>query len=96
MLVQSGFKENDVVSFKLSTGEEVISRFEEQNDTQYKIKNPMVILAGPQGLGMQPFMFSVKPDNTFILNVSNVICAMATEDELAKQYVSQTSGIQLV
>lgn len=96
MLVDAGFKANDVVSFKLSTGEEVISRFDTQTDTQYKIKNPMVILAGPQGLGMQPFMFSVDSDNAFPLNMSIVVCAMPTQDELAKQYISQTSGIQLV
>jgi len=96
MLVDARFKANDVVSFKLVTGEEVISRFDAQTDTQYKIKNPMVVLAGPHGLGMQPFMFSVDPDNIFPLNMSNVICAMGTEQELAKQYITQTSGIQLV
>lgn len=95
MLVDAGFKANDVVSIKLSTGEEVISRFDSKDDSTYTIKQPMVILAGPQGLGMQPFMFSAGQDTAFTLSAKNVICAAKTETELAKQYISQTSGLVL-
>ena len=95
MLIEQELKANDVVSFKLTTGEELISRFNNKTDTTYVIKNPMVILAGAQGLGMQPFMFSTDPDNSYTLFTKNVICVMKTQDELAKQYMSQTSGLVL-
>lgn len=95
MLIETELKANDVVSFKLSSGEEIISRFDSKDDTKYIVKNPMVIIAGPQGLGMTPFMFSVSPDSKYTLSTNTIMCAMKTEGELAKQYIAQVSGLVL-
>ena len=96
MLIETPYKEGDNVSFKLSSGEEIIGRLEKETDTYYTLKKPMVLIAQAEGLGLAPFMFSVSPDTKFNLRTSSVSCVSKTEDEISKQYTSQTSGIALV
>lgn len=96
MLIETPYKVGDNVSFKLSSGEEIIGRLESEDSKGYTVHKPMVLVAQQQGLGLAPFMFSVSPDAKFILNATSVSCIAKTESEISKQYTSQTSGIQMV
>jgi hypothetical protein len=93
MLVETPYKEGDTVSFKLSSGEEIVARLDKESDTYYTLKKPMVLIAQAEGLGLAPFMFSVSPDNKFNLRTSSVSCVSKTQDEISKQYVATTTGI---
>lgn len=95
MLVESQLTKDEVVSIKLTSGEELVARFETSSDNTYNVKHPMLLIARQDGLGLAPFMFSVKPDDVFKLSAANVLCVMKTESELAKQYMTQTSGLIL-
>jgi len=92
MLLETTYKTGDTISLKLTSGEELVARLEEEKDTQVTIHKPMVLVAGQQGLGLAPFMFSVSGDK-FKINTNVIVCVAKTEDELAKQYVKQTTGI---
>ena len=94
MLLETPYKIGDTVSFKLSSGEELVGRLESENDKSYTLNK--VIIAQQQGLGLAPFMFSVSPEGKFNLQTQSVSCVAKTETEIAKQYISTTSGIQLV
>jgi hypothetical protein len=96
MLIETPYKVGDNVSFKLSSGEEIIGRLDSEDSKGYTVHKPMVLVAQQQGLGLAPFMFSVSPDAKFILNTTSVSCIAKTESEISKQYTSQTSGIQMV
>ena len=96
MLIETPYKVGDNVSFKLSSGEEIIGRLDAEDSKGYTVHKPMVLIAQQQGLGLAPFMFSVSPDAKFVLQATAVSCIAKTEAEIGKQYTSQTSGIQLV
>ena len=93
MLIETPYKLGDTVSFKLSSGEEILGRLEAEDETTYTLHKPMVLIAQQQGLGLAPFMFSVSPDSKFILRASSVSCLSKTETEIGKQYTAQTTGI---
>ena len=95
MLIETPYQIGDTVSFKLSSGEEIVSRLEEETPTSYKLHKPMVLVMQQQGLGLAPFMFSVSPDAKFVIQASSVSCVAKTESEIAKQYQSQTSSIKV-
>jgi len=95
MLIESPYKVGDTVTFKLTSGEEIVARLEEETDKSYTVKKPMVLIAQQQGLGLAPFMFSVSPSGKFVLQSNAVSCIAKTEEEIGKQYVSQTSGIAI-
>jgi len=95
MLLETPYKIGDTVSFKLTSGEELVARLEEENDKTFKLHKPMVLIAQQQGLGLAPFMFGVSPDAKFVLQAHAVSCVAKTEEEIAKQYTSTTTGIAL-
>jgi hypothetical protein len=96
MLLELPYKEGDVVSLKLTSGEEVIARLDKEDATNIVVNKPLMVIANQQGLGLAPFMFTVKPEAKFKINTSNVLCTVKTDDDMAKQYISSTSGIAVV
>ena len=95
MIIETAIKDGDIVSFKLSSGEEIVARLKSQDDKRYTLHKPMVLIMQQQGMGLAPFMFSVSPDAKFNLQASSVSCVAKTEDEIAKQYTASTSNIQM-
>jgi len=95
MLIETPYKVGDTVSLKLTSGEEVIARLEEEKDDAYVLHKPMGLVDGQQGIGMAPFMFSVAHDGKYNLQSRAVTCIAKTAKELASQYVEQTTGIKV-
>jgi hypothetical protein len=93
MLIETPYKNGDTVSFKLSSGEEIVARLEEESGEYFSLKKPMVLIAQTEGLGLAPFMFSVNPDGKFMLRADTVSCVAKTQEEISKQYTATTSGI---
>ena len=96
MLIETPYKNGDTVSFKLNSGEEIVSRLEDENDKEFTLHKPMVLIMGQQGLGLAPFMFSVSKESKFKINKGVVTCAVKTDGDIAKQYTSQTTGIATI
>jgi len=95
MIIETPYKAGDTVSLKLSSGEEIVARLDEETTTKFVLKKPMVLIMQQQGMGLAPFMFSVNPDAKFNILSSTVSCIAKTEDEIAKQYTATTSNIQM-
>ena len=97
MIIEKPFETGDVISVKLSSGEEIIARLEKKGEKSLSVKKPLMLVAGPDGgMGLAPFMFTVNPAATFKLQMSSIICTVKTDDETAKTYTQQTSGIVTV
>ena len=96
MLIEAPYKVGDTVSLKLSSGEEIVGRLDDESTTKFTLKKPMVLIMGAEGLGLAPYMYSVSPDSKFQLLASTVSCIAKTETDIAKQYVSTTSSIQML
>ncbi|MDB4257116.1 hypothetical protein N9827_00485 [bacterium] len=96
MIIETPYKVGDTVSLKLSSGEEIVGRLDDESTTKFTLKKPMVLIMGAEGLGLAPYMYSVSPDAKFQLLAATVSCIAKTETDIAKQYVSTTSSIQMV
>ena len=93
MLIDTPYKNGDIVSIKLNSGEEVIAKLEEETNTHYKLSKPLMVAATQQGLGLAPFMFTVDQEANIKLNVNSVSCIAKTEKEMASQYIHNTTGL---
>lgn len=93
MLIDIPYKNGDVVSLKLSSGEEVVGRLEEDKPDGMVLSKPMMLTASQQGLGLAPFMFSVDPESKFLIKTGSVLCVTKTEKSFASQYLENTTGI---
>ncbi len=96
MLIETPYKDGDTVSLKLSSGEEIVGRLEEETPTKFVLYKPMVLIMQERGLGLAPYMFSVSPEAKFNILATTVSCVAKTEGEIADQYIATTSNIQVV
>ncbi len=96
MIIDIGLKVGSVVTLKLTSGEELVARFDDETSTHYKLSRPMVIGMGQQGPGLMPYLFTVHPDKVVPLLKSTVTVAVATDSDFANQYLQSTTGIKLV
>ena len=95
MIIETPFKANDVVTVKTAAGEEVLGRFVEEDVNTITLEKPMAIMATQQGIGLGPFAFTVNPSSKVKLNKSATLFVHKTDDEMAKQYMTNTTGIQM-
>lgn len=96
MLIDKGVAVGEVITLKLTSGEEIVAKLVEETDAYYKLSRPMVIGMGQQGPGLMPYLFTVHPEKDVRLAKSTVTVAEATDETFAKQFLESTSGIKLV
>ena len=96
MLINKGVSQGEVITLKLTSGEEIVAKLSEETDTHYRLSRPMVIGQGPQGPGLMPYLFTVSPDRVVSLLKSTVTVAEGTDEMFAKQFLESTSGIKLI
>lgn len=96
MLIQTPIAAGDTVTIKTTAGEEILARLEEIKTDVYKVSKPMTIMATPQGVGLGPLCFTVNPETKIELNKQAVLFIAKTDPEMAKQYISSTTGIKMV
>ena len=96
MLIEKGVSAGDVITLKLTSGEELVARLDEETSTHYKLTKPMVIGMGQQGPGLMPYLFTVSQDRTIPLLKSTVTVVVTSDKVFADQYIQQTTNIQVV
>ena len=97
MLKISNFKKGDVITVKLSTGEEVVTRFDTDTGTELKVIKPTVLTLNPQdGQAMLiPWIMSIDTSSSdpVIINKSQIVAVCKPESRLSDGYLQSTTGI---
>jgi len=95
MIIETPYKANDTVTVKTTGGDEIVARFKEEDAVSITLEKPLALMATQQGMGLAPFAFTIPQDAKIKLNKSAVLFVHKTENEMAKQYVTSTTGVQL-
>ena len=94
MLIETPYKENDVVSIKLSSGEEIVGKLVSEDAGTITLAKPLMLAQTPQGMGLAPYMFTVDPEKAQLtFNEKNIITVSKTMETMAKQYIQSTTGL---
>jgi hypothetical protein len=93
MLIEAPYKNGDIVTLKLTSGEELIGKLEEEKTDSYKIKTPLTLVMGQQGLGLQQYLFTGDPEKAYNFTKDKVITITKTIKQFSDVYQQQTSGI---
>tara|TARA_B100000497_G_C7334882_1_gene221054 strand:+ start:165 stop:458 length:294 start_codon:yes stop_codon:yes gene_type:complete len=95
MLLDKPIAKNDIITIKLSTGEEIIAKYVEDTDASLVVERATTMAANPQGgLGLVPWMMSAMPEK-ISLNRASVLAYAPTVKEIADKFVEATTGITL-
>jgi hypothetical protein len=95
MIIDKGISAGEVITLKLTSGEEIVAKLVEETATYYKLSRPMVIGMGPNGPGLMPYLFTVHPDKEVKLSKTTVTLAEATDKSFADQFIQSTTGIAM-
>jgi uncharacterized alpha/beta hydrolase family protein len=96
MIIDKGVCVGEVITLKLTSGEELVAKLVEETPTHYKLAKIQVIGMGPKGPGLMPYLFTVNPDKDVKLLKTTVTVAEATDEVFAKQFLQSTTGIALM
>ena len=78
------FKDGNLVTLKLASGEEVIAKFKSLNSDYISIEKALVLMQGPKGLAFGTF-FSTAEQNEPINICRNKITSIANINDKIKQ-----------
>ena len=94
MLKTSKFKNGDIVSAKLISGEEIVAKLGEETDTTYEFNRPVSLSIGPQGAALTPYMITASAENlNIVVDKSKVIAVAEPQNEVCTEYTKATTGL---
>jgi len=97
MLVISNFKKNDVITVKLSTGEELVARFNADTGSELTVVKPTVLTLNPQqqGIMLIPWLMSIDANSSDPVTIgkSQIVAVSKPIKNLADSYMQSTTGL---
>lgn len=96
LLQKSKFDAGDIVSLKLTSGEEIVGKYVSEDMMEIVLTKVVMLAMTQKGVGMAPYMVTIDPDKEYAINKQAVILKAHTDKDIADQYTYQTTGIQPV
>ena len=94
MIIEKPYEVNDVISIKLSSGEEVVGKLVEETSGAITLSKPLMLANTPKGMGLAPYMFTVDPEKAQLkFSDKNIITVSKTMETMSKQYIQSTTGL---
>ena len=97
MFVISNFSKGDIITAKLSTGEEIVARFESSSADELKVVKPTVLTLNPQnGQAMLiAWLMSIDAHSSEPVSIkgNQIVATARTIKGLADSYTQSTTGI---
>ena len=83
-------------TIKISNGDEIVARITHEDDDEYHISRPLVVVPSPQGIQMIFGLFTADPEKSVVLNKSAVSMIAPSRQEVCDRYTEATTGIKPV
>ena len=96
MLVSRSYQEGDNVSFKLTTGDEIVARVASSDSDSFEISKPCTVMPSPQGMGLIQSLFTADADVNVRLQKQHIVMHAPSIDAMQKHYIKTTTGIEPV
>jgi hypothetical protein len=94
-MTQLALENNQVYTFKMTSGEEMVSKVKHSGADWIILEEPVSIAPGPQGMGLVPSLFTADPKEEIRLNTNSVSLVSKTDDSVKMKYLEATTGIKV-
>jgi len=84
---------NEIYTFKLNSGEELVTKVMDVFPDHYIISHPVSIAPAQQGVQMIPSAFTLDLEKNARLNISSITMVFETNPEVVENYRTATTGI---
>ena len=73
MLIEPAYKVGDVVTIKPTSGEELVGKFEADDDKSIKVNKPLTLVASEKGIGYNSFCLLLIWVNHIQLSIKQLL-----------------------
>jgi hypothetical protein len=84
---------NEVYTFKLNSGEELVAKVLETLDNIVTITEPISIAPSQKGMTLIPSLFTADLEGKFRLNINSVSVVGHTNEQIKVKYIEATTGL---
>ena len=95
MLV-SKYEENQIVSFKLVNGDEIVAKVVEENADGFTVSKPCTVMPSQQGIGLLQSLFTSNLDENVVIDKKHIMLHAETIKDIENHYLKTTTGIEPV
>ena len=89
-------KQDDLITLKLATGEEVIGKYKETEASSYVgLENALVLMQGPQGLAFGTFFSTARQDQPINIAKDKLVSVAHINDKIKEEDKKIFSKIQV-
>ena len=90
------YKDGDLITLKLASGEEVIAKYKGNDDSSVSIEKALVLMQGPQGLAFGTFFSTARQDEVIGISKLQIISIAFINDKIEGEYKRIFSTIKTV
>jgi hypothetical protein len=91
--VENKYNVDDILSFKLVTGDEVLGKVAKIDTDSYELNKPCIVVTSSEGIGLIQAMFGLDPDLENLTLMDNHIVMMCrTHEKMRDHYITVTTN----
>jgi len=96
MLANKGYTKDQIVSFKLVNGDEIVAKIIAEDVDSFTIGKPCTVMPSHQGIGLLQSIFTSDLNKSITLAKSHVMMHAPTMEKMENHYIATTTGIEPV
>ena len=96
MLVTNKYNQDDIVTFKIVNGDEIVAKIVEESDDAFTVIKPCTVMPSQQGLGLLQSLFTSDLNKSIRLEKRHVMMHAPTINDVQNHYIKTTTGIEPV
>jgi hypothetical protein len=93
MLVTNKYDQDDIVTFKIVNGDEIVAKIVEESDDAFTVIKPCTVMPSQQGLGLLQSLFTSDLNKSITLDKGHVMIHAPTVKNVENHYIQTTTGI---
>jgi hypothetical protein len=90
------YKENEIITIKLSSGEEILCKFLSATENHITVEKGLVLMQGPQGVALGTFFSTADPEKPITVAQQNITATANINPKLKDQYDNVFSKLKTV
>jgi hypothetical protein len=95
LVTNEKYSKDDIVTFKLSNGDEVIAKIVQDADAAFVVSKPCTVMPSQQGIGLIQSLFTGDLDKNISIDKRHIMMSALTISDIQSHYVKTTTGIDL-
>ena len=96
MLVTNKYDQDDIVTFKIVNGDEIVAKIVEESEDAFTVIKPCTVMPSQQGLGLLQSLFTSDLNKSIRLEKRHVMMHAPTVKDVQNHYIKTTTGIEPV